>query len=62
MHAVQHQRHVVDPEVCVAHGAAAGSVGTKGGDVALFGGATARVADAIAARISTSPALVSVTC
>ena len=48
---------MVDPEVRAAHGASAGNVGTKGGDVALFGGATARVADAVAACVATSPAL-----
>ena len=46
---------MVDPEVLVAHGAAAGSVDTEGGDVALFGGVTARVADAVATRVSTTP-------
>ena len=56
-HADQNWRHMIDPEVLVAHGAAAGSVGTEGGDVALFSGATARVADAVAACVATSPAL-----
>ena len=54
-HADQNRRHMVDPEVLVAHGAAVGSVGTEGGNVAFFGGMTARVTDAVAARVSTTP-------